>query len=225
MGDDGKVRVVIEGDSSSVVGEAGKGQEAIKGLGQETEKAEGKFGSSRREIRMLGNELGRIAGVSGGGMLALGGVAAAAFGVAKAFGFLKIAWEEVKSSWKPLDADVIPPTLAGQISAAAAAWNEFAEARAKVIATGNTPEAQASREEKKLQNELELIHEVLAAEREKAMIEAGSDKAAQERVKEQFDHAVKAADAANRQKQIKVKEDEVNQLVAEAALKMKQIGR
>ena len=193
--------------------------DASKSTGTATDAATEKFGSSRREIRMLGNELGRVAGVSGMGMLFLGGVAAAAFTAAKALGFLKWAWSEVASSWKPLDANVIPPTLAAEIDAVTTAWNAFAAARTAVIAAENTPQAQAGREEKRLQNELKLIKEVLAAEREKAMIEAGSDKEAQQRVKEQFDHAGKAADEATRQKQIKVKEAEKARLEADAQRK------
>jgi hypothetical protein len=197
---------------------------ATKKTGAATDEATGKFSASHREIRMLGNELGRVAGVSGMGMLFLGGVAAAAFGAAKAIGLVKTVWEEIQATIKgPIQID-IPPEAAGHITALAEAWNAFAEARAKVIAAANTPQADASREEKKLTNELKLIHEVLAAEREKAMIEAGDDKAAQERVREQFDHAGKMADEDSRQKQIKVKEDEVAKLVADAQRKLKAAG-
>jgi hypothetical protein len=189
-----------------------------------TDKATDSFGSSRREIRILGNELGRVAGVSGMGTLFLGGVAAAAFGAAKAIGLVKTVWQEIQATIKgPIEIDV-PPEAAGHITALAEAWNAFAEARAKVIAAENTPQAEAGREEKKLQNELKLIHEVLTAEREKAMIEAGSDKDAQQRVKDQFDHAGKQADEANLQQQIKVKEVEMARLVADAQKKYTEAG-
>jgi hypothetical protein len=211
--------------------QADDARKAIAGVKDETtagskatDKATDSFGSSRREIRMLGNELGRVAGVSGAGMLFLGGVASAAFAAAKAIGLVKTVWQEIQATIKgPIEIDV-PPEAAGHITAVAEAWNTFVEARAKVVAAENTPQAEAGREEKKLQNELKLIKEVLAAEREKAMIEAGSDKDAQERVKAQFDHAGKQADEASRQQQIKVKEVEMARLVADAQKKYTEAG-
>jgi hypothetical protein len=196
-------------------------------LSTATDSATEKFGSSRREIRMLGNELGRVAGVSQGGMLFLGGVATAAFIAAKAVGFLAQTWRDIQEAIAgPLKIDIdIPSDVAGRISAVAEAWNSFADARAKVIAAANTPQAEASREEKKLQNELKLIKEVLAAEEKKALIEAGDDKEAKARIKEQFENAGKAADEETRKKVLEVKQNEVKKLTADAQKKLQEAGQ
>ena len=168
--------------------------DASKSTSDATDAATQKFSASHREIRMLGNELGRVAGVSQTGMLLLGGVATAAWAAARAIGFLAKTWRDIQDAITgPIKIDIeIPPAAADNVAALAAAWNSFAEARANVIAAENTPQAIAGREAKKRPNELQLIKEA-----EKAMLEAD----AQRKYTEATNIAVASeADAAKKQK-------------------------
>lgn len=177
-----------------------------------------KFGQSRREIRLVGNELGRAVGIGGLGGLFLGGVAASAFAAAKAIGFLKDTWVEIQAAIKgPINIDVkVDEAAPGKISAVAAAWETYAAAYQKVANAYNAPQAEAGREEKKLEHELKLIKEVLEAEEKKEMIEAGDNKAAQDAVRAKFGHAAAQADETARQGRIKIKQKEASDLLADA---------
>jgi hypothetical protein len=195
------------------------------------EESTNKFGASRREIRMVGGELGRLVGIGGLGGLALGGIAAAAFGAAKAIEFLQSTWNEVKETIKgPIEVG-IPDSMAGHISAAAEAWNEYAEARSKVIAAANSPEADASREEKHLANELKLIKEVLAAEKEKALADLALHKgdmtpeayrAAEGNIKNIFGEAVTKEEEKNHRQRIANMERESGNLKIDARQKTRE---
>lgn len=187
-----------------------------------------KFGESRREIREVGNELGRATGVSHLGGLFLGGVAAAAFGAGKAIEFLKTSWETLAESIKgPIEVG-LPENAPAHISAAAAAWQQYATARTAAMASANGAEGTASREEKKLANELKLIHEVLAAEKEKALADLELHKgemtpeeykASRENIGNIFGEAGTKADEASRQQQNATKEREAFRLEREARQK------
>jgi hypothetical protein len=191
---------------------------ATKKTTDATEASTEKFGQSRREIRLVGNELGRAVGISGVGGLFLGGVAASAFAAAKAIGFLKDTWVAIQAAIKgPINIDVkVDEAAPGKISAVAAAWETYAAAYQKVANAYNTPQAGAGREEKKLEHELKLIKEVLEAEEKKEMIEAGDNKAAQDAVRVKFGHAAEQADEAARQGRIKIKQKEASDLRADA---------
>ena len=190
-----------------------------------------KFGGSRRELREAGNELGRAAGISRLGALALGGMAAAAFAAGKAVEFLKDTWDTIQESITGPIQIGLPDDAPGKISAAAEAWRDYAAARAAVIAAQNSPEAGASAEEKKLANELKLIHEVLAAQKEKALADLESQKgslspeahaAARANIGSIFGEAGTAADEKTRQEQIANKATEATNLEIDAQKKTAQ---
>ena len=68
MSDESKIRVVIEGESSSLVDAGGKGKQAIAGLGQGTDKAAEKtrlFSGEGREMHRVISELNRISPMLG----------------------------------------------------------------------------------------------------------------------------------------------------------------
>ena len=187
-----------------------------------------KWGDSRREIREVGNEIGRATGISHLGGLALGGLAAAAFAAGKAIEFLKSTWDDIQEAIKGEIKVGLPERAAGDISAAATAWNQYAEARAKVIASASGAEGSASAEEKHLANELKLVHEVLAAEKEKALADLELHKgemspeaynAAKENIGNIFGEAGTKADQAERRQQIANKEREAANLELEAQKK------
>ena len=191
---------------------------ATKKTTDATEDSTEKFGQSRREIRLVGNELGRAVGISGVGGLFLGGVAAAAFVAAKGLEFLKNTWVAIQEAIKgPINIDVkVDESAPGKISAVADALKTYADAYAQVTNAYNAPQAEAGREEKRLANELKLIKEVLEAEEKKEMIEAGDNKAAQDAVRAKFGHAAEQADETARQGRIKIKQKEASDLRADA---------
>ena len=82
-------------EAKKAVGDLDKLRDSQDGVGKATAEATEKFGESRREIRFLGDEIGRMAGVSHLGGLALGGVAAAAFATVTASSFLKPLMSEL----------------------------------------------------------------------------------------------------------------------------------
>jgi hypothetical protein len=210
MGNESEIKVNITGDETVTPAVKAAG-ESVEDFGKKTVEATEKLGSHRREIREVGNEIGRAIGVTRLGGLALGGLAAAAFAAGKAIEFLKHTWETVQESIKgPIEIG-IPESAPAHISAAAAAWQQYADARAKVIAAASSPEADAGREEKHLAAELKLIHEVLAAEKEKALADLELHKgemspeayaAAKANIGNIFGEAGTKADAASRQQQI-----------------------
>ena len=254
---DQEFKILITGDAGSLVGAAGQGGDAMKKLkvdtldlsdetkrslnmmpplednlkkgGKAAEEAGEKFGGSRRELRLMGNELGRAVGLGGAGRMMLGGIALAAFGTAKAIEFLKGTWEDIQDAIKGPIKVGLPDDAAAHISAVATAWNQYAEARAKVIAAQNSPEADASAEEKYLANELKLIKEVLAAEKEKALADLElhkgemtpeAYKAAQANIKNIFGDAGTKAEETNRQQQMANKAREAGNLEIDARNKM-----
>lgn len=212
----------IQGESNeswkSITATQADVEAATKKTTEATEESTEKFGQSRREIRMVGNELGRTLGVRGLGGLFLGGVAASAFAAAKAIGFLKDTWVAIQEAIKgPINIDVkIDESAPGKISAVAAAWETYAAAYRKVADAYNSPQAAAGREEKKLEHELKLIKEVLEAEEKKEMIEAGGNKAAKDAVRARFGQVTEQADENARQGRIKIKQNEVSDLRADA---------
>jgi hypothetical protein len=243
MGAEGEIKVIITAQSN-VPKVAQDSAEAINDLNKEvgvinvsqadiaaaTEKTTEKFAESRREIRQVGNELGRLTGISGLGGLALGGVAAAAFGAAKALEFLKSTWETIQEAIKgPIEIG-IPPDAPAHISAAATAWNEYATARAKVIAAQNSPESLAGQREKELANELKLIKEVMDAEKQKALADLEQKKdtmtpeayaAARDNIENIFAEAGKKAEEKNRLQGVENKSDEAFGLEMDAREKTK----
>ena len=207
------------------VGEATKN--TTKQVGENAEK----FAENRRELREAGNELAKFLGISEGGLLAMGETAAAIFVMGKALELLKNTWEETQASINgPIKLDV-PEDAPAHISAAATAWNEYATARAKVIAASQTPEAIESGAEKSLANELKLIKEVLGAEKEKALadLELKRDQmtpdqyaATRANIGLIFGQAETDAEARNRRAQIGLKTDEVANLQIDAQRKTEQ---
>src|ERR1039458_10422541 len=241
-----KIHIISDADNTGFKSAAGESQALAKEMGvinasnADLEKATlkttdavkdstEKFGESRREIRLVGNELGRAAGISGVGGLFLGGVAASAFAAAKAVEFLKNTWVDIQAAITGEIKVGLPEGATAHISAAATAWNQYAEARAKVIAAQNSPEADATAEEKHLASELKLIKEVLAAEKEKALAdlelhkgEMSPDayKAAQDNIKNIFGDAGTKAEETNRQQQMANKAREAGNLEIDARNKM-----
>jgi len=159
---------------AQVTAESGKAAGATDALSESTKKATGSFSESRREIRMVGNELGRAAGISNAGGLALGGVAAAAFFAAKAVGFLASTWNEIQKAIEgPLKLEVTD-AASENIGKVANAWDQYATARAK--ADEHSPETAESAAEKRFTHELDLIKQVMEAEKKKALAELEAKK-------------------------------------------------
>jgi len=118
MPEDSKVRVVIEGDSSSLAGEAGRGKQSVADLGAGTEKAAEQtklFSGEGREMHRVISELNRVSPLLGEAlrvaMHPVGGTIAAAIAL---FVGLK---SEIDSTNKKLDelgaAAAAPDFLAG----------------------------------------------------------------------------------------------------------------
>lgn len=205
--------------------------EATADLGAKTEKATEKFGEHRHELREVGNELGRAAGISRGGALALGGVAAAAFAAGKAIEFLKDTLAEVQESIKGPIEFGIPEDAPAHISAAAEAWEAYAIARSKVVSASTGAEAAASAQEKQLANELKLIKEVLAAEKEKALADLERAKgtmtpeayeATKGNINNIFGAAGTSAEQNNRRRELAIKDMEASNLEIDAKKKTAQ---
>lgn len=246
MGDEpGKIRVVIEGDSSSLKDSATAGKESLAGLkdsiskstpelkelGAETGKVSEKFIENRREVRAAFNELTQTFGLGRLGGLAVGGFFAALVGMAEAVKFLKWTWDELKDTISgPLEIG-IPPEASAQITTAAEAWNNYATALAKGMAAQDSPESRSNEQEKHLENEIKLIHEVLAAQKEKALadlqIQKGSLKpeeyeGARANIENIFAEAGVKADEHNRYQKIVNKQTEAANLEFDAQIKMRQ---
>lgn len=250
-------KLLITGDASSYVGATGQAGDATnklkidtsdlsdetkrslglldplkensKDLGTEVEKAGEKFGGSRRELREMGNELGRATGLAGAGRLMMGGIAVAAFAAAKSIEFLKNTWEQIQESIKgPVNIEIKDD--AARISAVAKSWNEYADARAKVIAANNTPEKLAGQEVKALEDKLKLLKDILKAEEEEALANLSTKKdsmtpeayaAAQAQIKKNFGEKETSANEQSEQDKIKIKQQEADRLEADAAAKKK----
>jgi hypothetical protein len=200
-------------------------KQILEKTGEATGKGTEKFVEHRRELREVGNELGRASGLGRLGGLALGGLAAAAFAAGKAVEFLKDTWDEIQNTIKgPIEIG-LPENAPAHISAAATAWNQYAEARAKVIASSQGAEAGASAQEKALANELKLVKEVLAAEKEKALADLEMNKdqmspeayqASRANIGNIFDEAGTSADQKNRRALIANKYTEAASLEIDA---------
>ncbi|MEI9863034.1 MAG: hypothetical protein WDN00_00440 [Limisphaerales bacterium] len=204
---------------------------ATKKTAGATSESTEKFAESHREIRKVGNELGRMIGLADVGGLALGGTAAAAFAAVKAVEFLKGTWEGLQETINGPIQIGIPEKAAEHITAAANAWNQYATARAKVIEASGTAEATASAREISLAKELKLIKEVLAAEKEKALADLALKKdsmtpeayaAAQANISNIFSEAGTAADQKNRRALIANKDVEATNLEIDAEKKKQQ---
>ncbi len=190
-----------------------------------------KFSESRRETREAVGELGRFIGVNELGTAAMGKTGAAIFAMGVALEHLKSTYEEIKDTINgPLKIDV-PPEAPAHISAAATAWNEYATARAAVIAESQSPEGIESAEEKRLGRELQLIKQVLAAEREKALADLELRKeqlspdeyrASRDNISLIFDSADKDAERRNRQQLLADKTQEAANLEIAAQNKLRE---
>ncbi|HEX3857687.1 MAG TPA: hypothetical protein VHY30_10385 [Verrucomicrobiae bacterium] len=117
------------------------------------------------------------------------------------------------------------------ISTAAQAWDDYATARAKVIAAENSPESAAGAREKALTNELTLIKEVLTAEKEKALADLDLQKgtlspeayqSARANIENIFAEAGIKAEEKKQQQQISNKYDEAANLEIDAKTKTSQ---
>lgn len=241
---DGVVKVVIEGEQTvapaataakDALGDLkqseAQGQAGIKELGAETEKTTEKFITNRREVRAVGNELSETFGLGRLGGLMVGGVFAAIVAVTESIKVLKSTWDSLRETINgPIEIG-IPPEAPAHISAAAEAWDQYATARAKVLAEKNSPESGASAREKQLDNELKLIHQVLTAEKEKALADLEFQrssmspelyKAARANIENIFGEAGVKADESNRFDKIVAKSDEAANLEIDSAAKMTQ---
>jgi hypothetical protein len=128
-----------------------------------------KFMTNRREGRAIGNEISEAFGLGRIGGLLVGGLFATVVAATESIKFLKETWQGLKDTINgPIDIGLLPGS-SDTISTAAQAWDDYATARAKVIAAENSPESAAGAREKALTNELTLIKEVLTAEKEKAL--------------------------------------------------------
>ena len=151
--------------------------------------------------------------------------------MAEAVKFLKWSWDQLKESVNgPLDIG-IPPDLHSKISAAAEAWNDYATARAAVMKEQGTPKTAANEQEKHLANELRLIHEVLAAQKGKALADLELKKdsmdkdayaGARANIENIFAEAGIKADEHNRYQQTVNKQTEAANLEFDAQIKMRQ---
>lgn len=206
-------------------------EKATKKTKEAVGESTGEFSKARREIREVGSVLGNTIGISHLGGLALGGVAAAAFGAAKAIGFLKNTWDEIKGTISGPIKVGLPEDLATKIYAAAEAWEAYAAARSKVIAADNSPGSVAGREEKGLNEKLRLIHQVMKAEEEEALaalklkkdqMSPEAYKAAEDNIKSIFGKAGTKADEENRGALISVKDREAYALEMSAREKTAQ---
>ena len=187
-----------------------------------------KFSENHREVRRVAGELGNMAGIGGLGGLALGGGAAAAVGLMKSLEFLEGSWESLRETIRgPIEVG-LPEDAAVHISAAAEAWNTYAKARAAVTDAAGSSESTATAEEKRLANELKLVKEVLAAEKEKAQAELELRKndlspeayaAAQANINNIFGQAGTAAEQSNRRQLITNKYTEAANLETDAQAK------
>ena len=142
--------------------------EATKKLGSAVAETSEKMESGGREVRRLGNELGKMIGVSDLGATTMGKMGLAVFAVGAALEFLHSTYEQVQDSIKgPIDISVHDDV--GKIEAAAKVWDQYAEARRKAGEAANSPESAAGRENKALEEKLKLLHEFLKAEEEEAL--------------------------------------------------------
>lgn len=238
---DFKIHIITDADNSGFKSTSEAAQDLSREMGvinvsqEDVEKATKKtteaFTENRHELKKAGDELGNAAGVGRLGSLMLGGVAAAAFGAARAVEFLKSTWEEIRNTINgPIEIG-LPEKAAEHISAAATAWNQYAAARAKVITASQGADASASAEEKKLANELKLIKEVLAAEKEKALADLELNKgamtpdaynAARANISNIFGEAGTAAEQKNQRELIANKSNQAFNLEIEARQKTQQ---
>jgi hypothetical protein len=241
-----EVKIEITGDSTGAVGAATETKDAIKDLGgaaggsvsqgmkdlgAETEKTSEKFITNRREVRSAFNALSEAFGMGRLGGLVAGGFFASIAAMAASVNFLKWTWNELKNTISgPIDIG-LPPDAHSRITAVAEAWNDYATARAKILAEQNTPQTAAGEQEKHLVNELKLIHEVLAAQKEKALADLEMQKAqmapevyagSRANIENIFAEAGVKADEHNRYQQTVNKQTEAANLEFDAQIKMRQ---
>lgn len=135
-----------------------------KKLGDAAHESGVKMGESRREIREMGNELGRVIGVSGVGRAMLGGMGLAAFAAAASLDFLKSTYEVLQDAAKgPINIEVKADDAA-KIHALADAYSAFADGLRKTREAQNSPQAMAEHDIAQLQTKLKLLQDILQAE-------------------------------------------------------------
>lgn len=162
-----------------------------------------------------------------GGFLSTLTVGAVAAGIA--IRGLAAEWDDLQETINGPIKIGLPDDAANKISAVATAWDDYAKARARAIEAAHGADASAGIREKQLNNELKLIKEVLAAEKEKAFADLALNKdkmtpeayaAARSNINNIFDEAGNRADEHNRRQQIANKYDEAYGLDNQAREKM-----
>ena len=252
---DQEFKIAITGDAASAVGAAQQTGDSLKklkvdttGLSDETKKSLGilsetndstkAFGRaaeetgekveklSRREIRELGNELGRATGLGSIGRAALGGIALAAFAAGAAIEFLKGAWAEMKEAVNGNIEINVKTDDAAKIQSVAEAYASLAAALRKTREAQSSPQTAAARDISDLQTKLKLIQEILQAEKTEqlANLEAQKDhmspqafEAARQRIEASFAGKESSAGFDEKQAEIERKQQELAELESRAA--------